>query len=351
MNGLSTKYGGDGPEAQLIALQQVALRADTEIGFRDGAQRFVVLSTDAAFHQAGNYLAGGTNDNDSDLADGTGAFGLEDYPAIAQVAAALAAADPTPIFAVTSGLTATYQNLLNVMNSVDPTIGGSVVTLSSDSSNLGSAIIAGLSEATTNVDIAVVGDDYGFITSVTPSSYTSVQGPDTVTFDVTMEEPASYGNDTVTLQVPNFGEVVLNFDFGTEDLVGTAGRDTLTGNNYANTISGLERADTISGMGGDDILIGGLGDDLLSGGLGNDTFVFENAVNFRGTDTVTDFVKGSDILQLSGYGAVAFGDLGLSDDGAGNAEVMVNDGAADDPIIVLLGVDFNTLDASDFTFV
>ncbi|MCH8883807.1 MAG: DUF4389 domain-containing protein [SAR324 cluster bacterium] len=54
---------------------QVALRAD-EVGFRDGAQKFVVLSTDAAFHQEGDYdwAPDGANDYDTVIED-------EDYPA------------------------------------------------------------------------------------------------------------------------------------------------------------------------------------------------------------------------------------------------------------------------------
>lgn len=149
LDGLPSGSGNDLPEAQLVALQQIALRAESpEIGFRPDTERFVVLATDAPFHQAGDYAGGGVNNNNTNLADGTGTGGVEDYPSIAQVAGDLAAANVTPIFAVTADQTATYQGLVNQLDAVDPSIDGSVVTLSPDSANLADAILAGLTEAT-----------------------------------------------------------------------------------------------------------------------------------------------------------------------------------------------------------
>lgn len=138
---------------------------------------------------------------------------------------------------------------------------------------------------------------------------------------------------------------------GSNNIDGSAGRDTLSGNNSTNIIDGNERADVIDGEGGNDMLIGGTGNDILTGGPGEDIFVFEDANQFRGTDTVNDYVDGADTLQLSGFGTIGFGDLGLSDDGNGNAQISVFDGKADEVIAELIGVDFTVIDASDFTFV
>ena len=345
INALSTGSGLDQPEAQLVALQQIALRAATsEIGFREEAQRYVVLSTDADFHRAGDYLAGGANDNDTDLGDGTGTLGFEDYPAIAQVAAALAAANITPIFAVTSPVIPVYQALISAMG-----VGGTVVQLSSNSSNLASAIIAGLAETTTDVGIDVTSDDHGFVTSVTPTSHTDVSGPTTVNFEITLEAPDDYADDTIAVNVPGYGELTIDLSFGVEALNGTAGRDMLTGNGNANILRGFARSDVLDGAGGNDTLIGGMGNDEMTGGSGADTFVIVDGLYFRGTDTVTDFENGIDVIDLSSFGLAGFGDLTLTD-ATSSVMISVNDGE-DDPIVVLTGAAIGDIEASDFIFV
>ena len=56
----------------------------------------------------------------------------------------------------------------------------------------------------------------------------------------------------------------------------------------------------IDGGTGEDSIAGGAGNDALTGGTGSDTFVFDTALN-AGTnvDTLSDFVSGSDVLQLN----------------------------------------------------
>lgn len=189
--------GGDGPESQLEALYQVALRAraddktsltnDGEIDFRPGAQRFVVLMTDADFHQAGAFASAGPNNGDTVLdRDGTG----EDYPTVDKVKAALQAANIVPIFAVTEWSQSDYQAVVSSFGF------GSVVDLSSNSNDLINAIKTGL-------------DTY-------------------------------------------------KVDF-IEDVVGTAHADELTGNNLSNRLDGGAGDDVLRGLGGDDFLVGGDG--------------------------------------------------------------------------------------------
>ena len=252
LDGMTTKSGADFPEAQLIALQQVGL--GTGLTYAVGSERFVVLTTDASYHEGAP------------------------HPVVADMAAALLASDVTPIFAVTSSVMPVYQTLLTELSD-DYGIEGTVVELASDSSNLAAAIEAGL-----------------FL-----------------------------------------------------DLVGGPGRDLLTGNSLRNTIDGGARADVIDGARGDDVLIGGTGNDTLTGGEGADTFVFENDPMFRGTDTVMDYVDGTDTLRLTGYGGIGYGDLTIVD-GVSGAEIYVPD-AEDAPIAILVGVSAATLDAGDVFFV
>jgi hypothetical protein len=85
----------------------------------------------------------------------------------------------------------------------------------------------------------------------------------------------------------------------------TAGFSLTTGNG-ADALTGGAFADTLNGGAGNDTLTGGVGADSLTGGTGADTFVFgantsttsysSNAANI---DTITDFVSGTDKLQIT----------------------------------------------------
>jgi Ca2+-binding RTX toxin-like protein len=132
--------GYDAPESQLEALLQVALRP-SEIGFSAGSKRVVILFTDAAYHIAGDGAAAGiTIPNNLDaILDGSPAGTGEDYPGLVALRQQLIDANLLPIFAVTPDQLSTYQSLLAQL-----AVGGSVVELTSDSSNIVQAIREGL---------------------------------------------------------------------------------------------------------------------------------------------------------------------------------------------------------------
>ncbi len=95
----------------------------------------------------------------------------------------------------------------------------------------------------------------------------------------------------------------------------TDGADTVTGTSGYDNISGMGGNDTIRGGGGHDVLfgnagndmlygdagndwlVGGIGADRLTGGTGMDFFFFDN---LTGVDTITDFNKSQDYIDLSG---------------------------------------------------
>jgi Ca2+-binding RTX toxin-like protein len=145
-NGLTATGGNDAPEAQLEALLQLALRPG-ELGFRADSLRVAVLFTDATYHRAGDgAVAGITTPNNGDaVLNGTPAGTGEDYPSVAQTAAALSRAGIFTVFAVTSSEFSTYTSLAGV-------IGNAItVNLNSDSANIVAAVTAGLTGATTTV--------------------------------------------------------------------------------------------------------------------------------------------------------------------------------------------------------
>jgi len=191
--GMVASGGADLPEAQIEALMQLGLRATSEVGFQANAARIVVLFTDASFHIAGDGAAAGitTPNNGDAILDGNGLG--EDYPMLAQLEAALVAANIIPIFAVTAGLETTYQGLVTSLDR------GAVVTLTANSSNIVSAITAGLTAATTtHIAVAIGGA----------------------------------GNDSL---IGNVGD---------NTLVGNAGNDTLTGGDGDDAIEGGDGIDT-----------------------------------------------------------------------------------------------------------
>ena len=338
LDGLSTLWGYDWKEAQLEGLVQVALRGD-EIGFRDGAQKFVVLSTDAAAHEEGDYswASDGANNYDTVIDD-------EDYPAIAAVGELLKAAGIIPVFAVTEYVVDYYQSLVDAWGF------GSVTLLSYDSSNLATAIEDGLKAATADLNLSVIGDDYGYVSSMTPEIYEDV-GAGTYTFDITLEIPedsVDYSSDAMTFVIDGYGEVSVDVEITSVDATGDSGDDTLSGDDGTNALYGMAGADTLDGRGGDDTLEGGAGDDVMTGGAGDDTFVFADD---HGRDTITDFLAGAaggDLIDLRRLSAAA----GFTDVMAAAAQVggdtVIDFG--DGNSITLLGVDSTQLEEQDFLF-
>lgn len=83
-----------------------------------------------------------------------------------------------------------------------------------------------------------------------------------------------------------------------ENLRGGSGNDNLTGSSGTNRMEGGGGADTLNGGSGNDWLSGGTGTDLLTGGLGIDTFVFHAWQTGDAPDQISDFVSGTDRIEL-----------------------------------------------------
>ena len=124
--------------------------------------------------------------------------------------------------------------------------------------------------------------------------------------DVVIEN-ANEGQDNIQSAVnntltDNVEDLTLT---GTANINGTGNAldNVITGNSGNNLLKGMNGNDRLLGGAGNDVLVGGAGNDQLTGGGGADQFLFGSGAVFAqtqfGTDTITDFVKGTDKLVLS----------------------------------------------------
>jgi Ca2+-binding RTX toxin-like protein len=181
------------------------------------------------------------------------------------------------------------------------------------------------------------------------------------------------GINTVSYEHATAG-VTVNLATTAAQNTGGAGSDTLLhfqnlfGSAFNDTLTGTTGANTITGGAGNDTIKGGGGADFLAGGLGNDVFVFTKLADSLPANpaTITDFVHGSDVINLlaidantsvKGDQAFLFGGQNANvtahgvtwTESGGNTIIQadVNGNTTADLAIVLTGLHHN-LTASDF---
>ena len=103
------------------------------------------------------------------------------------------------------------------------------------------------------------------------------------------------------------GDDVINGGAGNDTLNGGDGADVLNGGLGTDVLNGGNGNDTMLGGGGVDTLTGGAGVDTMTGNGGADTFFFlatsDSGVGAGARDIITDFVSGSDVINLAGIDA------------------------------------------------
>jgi Ca2+-binding RTX toxin-like protein len=87
---------------------------------------------------------------------------------------------------------------------------------------------------------------------------------------------------------------------GDDHLIGQENRIVFYGGDGHDLLVGSTVGDVLHGENGNDTLIGGPGADELWGGSGNDRFLY---THIGATDTIGDFVSGTDTIDLSGIDA------------------------------------------------
>jgi Ca2+-binding RTX toxin-like protein len=163
------------------------------------------------------------------------------------------------------------------------------------------------------------------------------------------------GNDTYLIDLKD-KVVEAAGKLGGIDTIVSSFTTSLT--NYANvenlTLAGKSAVDAIgnslnnhlTGNAAANMIAGGLGNDVLTGGLGADHFVFQAN---GGADVITDFSAtgtSHDVIDLSAYGHLSFGDLDIS--ASGNSNTVIDLGNGDS--ITLQHVTAANLTAHDFQF-
>ena len=113
-------------------------------------------------------------------------------------------------------------------------------------------------------------------------------------------------NDTVTVDASDIGDSDFTFTItggaAIDTLTGGGGVDTIKGGGANDVIVGGAGADVIDGEAGDDSITGGADADTLTGGAGKDDFLYslaDSESTQAKTDTITDFVTGSDEIRIS----------------------------------------------------
>ncbi|WP_069299698.1 M10 family metallopeptidase C-terminal domain-containing protein [Neptunicoccus sediminis] len=292
VTGLSTGSGNDGPESQMTGLLQVALRT-AEVGWSSSSLKVVVLTTDARPHFAGDNPD--TANNGDTVLDGPGGDGTgEDYPSVEMVKAALLDAGIIPVFAVTSDVTADYQALVDAFGF------GTVVPLSSDSSDIIAAFEDGISGAADSLIENAIG---------------------------TAHRDDIFGNSADNM------------------IKGKAGNDKIRGAGGDDYLKGNKGKDKLDGGKGHDMLDGGADKDKLTGGAGADTFVFDVSHPDHSRDVVKDYEDGVDKIMVLNDTMLSFADIDVRQ--AGGKTILSHDG---DDFALLKSTNSADIDATDFVF-
>lgn len=199
--------------------------------------------------------------------------------------------------------------------------------------------------------------------NVTTNNQT-ITGAVTLNNTAATEKVVVAGSSNLTLQgVVTADQLDANAFTGALTITGTpANAIQITGGSGNDSLLGSTSADILLGSGGNDVLNGLAGADTMTGGSGNDTYRFANAA---AVDTVTEWVDGSDLVEVSSIAANFDGGAGLAARGGaagslgalavGNVnikEVAQNASASAvgtaDFIKLTTGVAFNTSDQVTF---
>ncbi len=161
--------------------------------------------------------------------------------------------------------------------------------------------------------------------------------------DDVVTEAANAGTDAVFANVAGTG-YFMSANVENLTLVGTT--QFGVGNTLNNTLLGSDSANGLYGRDGDDTMNGRGGNDILFGDAGNDIFVFTRGT---GTDSVGDFTRGQDRIDVSDFGLRTLADvqaLFYQDTVSGAGAIQFRTGE----VAIFLNTVMSQLTAADFIF-
>jgi Ca2+-binding RTX toxin-like protein len=164
-----------------------------------------------------------------------------------------------------------------------------------------------------DIDVANLSAMTAGITIDVANGYTASGGVFGAVVDIERFQLGS-GNDlfvsftgTRTVQLGGGNDWIADYSTGNNDVFfGDAGNDALYGLAGDDQLNGGGGVDLLVGGDGADTLIGGDSGDWMQGGAGSDVFRFvavADSRTFSGIDAVSDFVRGSDLVDLAAIDA------------------------------------------------
>ncbi|NEP82953.1 MAG: cupin domain-containing protein, partial [Okeania sp. SIO3B3] len=165
-----------------------------------------------------------------------------------------------------------------------------------------------------------------------------------------------YGDERSEMLIGSEGSDLIIGRNGEDQFYGQQGNDTIIGGTGNDILTEGRGDDMLLGRTGDDILTGGKGDDLLQGGAGNDTLTggrgsdhFVLAAS-EGTDTISDFTSGQDLIKLSA--GLEFAQLNITQGTQEfGSDTLVSLTTSNELLAILTGVEASTITSSDFSIV
>ncbi|MEG4322284.1 calcium-binding protein, partial [Microcoleus sp. Aus8_D3] len=145
------------------------------------------------------------------------------------------------------------------------------------------------------------------------------------------------GNDTLYAGKENDS---LDGGDGNDWLFGNNENDVICGDIGNDTLYGGKGNDFLTGGAGSDFLFGDVGDDTLTGGSGSDVFFLTQSL---GSDIITDFRKGEDLIGLAP--GLSFNQLSITNS---NNQTLISVTGSNQLLAKLNSVAPGTLTASDF---
>jgi Ca2+-binding RTX toxin-like protein len=168
------------------------------------------------------------------------------------------------------------------------------------------ASLAGVISSTQSPDAI---EAYGWLQSQTTAMVTSYQTLETWNIVPKLADGQYLTQDKIHVHTTT-DAATMTAGAGDTMLVGNVGNDTIVGGSGIGLLFGMDGNDTITagsgnsylyGGNGNDRLVDGAGNNYFKGGAGADVFAFSTATT--GQDTVDDFTKGTDRIEIKSNGS------------------------------------------------